>query len=66
MKSQGPLLSTIYKEPTPKQRMKIHAREEKVQATRRWVAGELSDKEHAGVHRRANEVIKGKFLRNTK
>lgn len=63
MRSPSPLLVTAYKEPTPSQRIKTHAREEKIHATRRWVAGELSNKEHAGIHRRANEVLKGKFSR---
>jgi len=57
------LLAKVYKEPTPRQRIKTHAREEKIQATRKWVAGELSNKQHEGVHRRANEVLKGKHLR---
>jgi hypothetical protein len=49
-----------YKEPTPRQRMKMDARDSKVHATRRWVMGELSNKQHAGIHARANRVLTGK------
>jgi hypothetical protein len=67
MKKHGsPLLSALNrpmpvpKEPTPHQRMKMHAREEKIHATRKWVAGEITTKQHMGVHARANAVLKGK------
>lgn len=46
------------KEPTPAMRIKRMANDEKVHATRKWVAGELTDKGHAQVHRRANHAIK--------
>jgi hypothetical protein len=49
-----------YKEPTPGQRMKMSARDEKVHATRRWVSGDINDKQHAAIHQRANQVLKGK------
>ena len=49
-----------FKEPTPAQRMKQVARDEKVHATRRWIAGELDNKKHAGIHERANRVLTGK------
>ena len=68
-KTTSPLLSVlnrpapIVKEPTPRQRMKMHAKEEKIHATRKWVAGEISTKQHDGVHARADAVLKGKFGR---
>lgn len=36
------------------------AHDEKVHATRKWVAGEISNKAHAEIHRRADHVIKKK------
>ena len=63
-KKTNPLLSALtrpaplVKEPTPHQRMKMHAKEEKIQATRKWVAGEITTKQHLGVHARANAVLK--------
>ena len=49
-----------YKEPTPAQRVKMHARDAKVSATRRWVDGDISTKAHAGIHARANRVLTNK------
>jgi hypothetical protein len=46
------------KEPTPAMKVKRIAHEEKLHATRQWVAGHLSDAKHAQVHRRANHAIK--------
>lgn len=46
------------KEPTPAMRIKKDAHEEKLRATRRWVAGEISNSEHKKVHTRANHAIK--------
>lgn len=49
------------KMPSPQQQMKKDikqgARDSKVHATRRWVMGELSNKEHAGIHARADRVL---------
>lgn len=36
------------------------AHDEKVHATRKWVAGEISNKKHADIHKRADHVIKKK------
>jgi hypothetical protein len=49
-----------YKAPTPRQEMKTDARRAKIHATREWVMGNMSSKEHAGVHSRANQVLTGK------
>jgi hypothetical protein len=46
------------KEPSPAMRIKRIAQDEKVHATRKWVAGELTDRQHAQAHRRANHAIK--------
>ncbi len=51
-------LASAYKEPTPAMRIKKAAQEEKHHATRRWIAGEITDKHHKMVHARANKVIK--------
>lgn len=51
-------LASAYKEPTPAMRIKRTAGDEKVHATRRWIAGEISDKQHTQAHRRANHAIK--------
>jgi hypothetical protein len=51
-------LAGEYKEPTPSMRIKKAAQDEKVHATRRWVSGEISDKQHTTAHRRANHAIK--------
>lgn len=62
-KQAMPVDPTIYKPPTHGQRLKAAARDEKVHATRRWVAGEMSTKQHSQVHARANKVLKGKVGR---
>lgn len=36
------------------------AHDEKVHATRKWVAGEISSAKHKQIHARANHVIKAK------
>lgn len=46
--------------PTPAQRMKDHARDAKVYATRRWVDGEISTTKHNQIHARANRVLTNK------
>lgn len=46
------------KAPTPAMRIKSMAHEEKIHATRRWVAGEISDAKHNQIHKRAGEAIK--------
>lgn len=56
--SQVGELASAYKEPTPAMRIKRAAGDEKVNATRKWVAGEISDKQHTQAHKRANHAIK--------
>jgi hypothetical protein len=51
-------LAGAYKEPTPTMRIKKAAQEEKHHATRRWIAGEISNKVHDTIHARADKVIK--------
>lgn len=51
-------LDDTFKEPTPAMRIKRLAHDEKVHATRRWVAGEISNAQHAQVHKRAAHAIK--------
>lgn len=46
------------KEPTAAMKVKMMAQDEKRYATRKWVAGEISDAHHKKVHNRANHVIK--------
>jgi len=46
------------KEPTPAMKVKKIAHEEKLHATRMWVAGHISDAKHKKIHSRANHVIK--------
>jgi hypothetical protein len=46
------------KEDSPATKIKKMANDEKMNATRMWVAGHLTDKEHAQVHRRAAHAIK--------
>lgn len=57
---------SAFKEPTPVQRTKMHARDAKVSATRDWVDGRMSTKEHNGVHSRANHVLSSKPVREFK
>lgn len=47
-----------YKEPTPAMRIKRVAQDEKHNATRKWISGEITAKQHDGVHKRANHAIK--------
>lgn len=55
------------KEPSPAMKIKKIANEEKLHATRRWVSGDLSDAQHAKVHKRANHAIKnaGKLAKSS-
>jgi hypothetical protein len=46
------------KEPTPAMRIKRNAHDEKVYATRDWVAGRINNKKHSEIHSRANHAIK--------
>lgn len=48
----------VYKPPSKAQRLKEDAEYAKQSATRRWVEGSLSTKEHARVHARANQVLR--------
>lgn len=45
-------------EPTEFQKAKSMAKGEKLNATRRWIAGEISTAHHDRTHRRANQVMK--------
>jgi hypothetical protein len=49
-----------YAPPTGPERAVQAAHDEKVHATREWVAGRISSREHAAVHKRADYVIKKK------
>lgn len=49
------------KPPTHFQRQKSMAREEMLHATRRYVAGEISHKQHAAIHARARKVMRTKY-----
>jgi hypothetical protein len=49
-----------YKEPTPVERIREHAKSEKVHATREWVEGRISTTQHTAVHKRANHVLMNK------
>jgi hypothetical protein len=49
-----------YTPPTPMQRMKEHARDAKVYATRDWVEGRIDTKKHNAIHVRANRVLTNK------
>jgi hypothetical protein len=49
-----------YTPPTPAQRMKEHARDAKVFATRDWVEGRIDTKKHNAIHMRANRVLTNK------
>lgn len=46
-----------YKEPTPIERTRSHARDAKVRATQDWVEGRITSKQHTNVHKRANHVL---------
>lgn len=46
------------KEPTPAMKIKRIAHEEKLHATRQWVAGHISDAKHKQIHTRAAHAIK--------
>lgn len=46
------------KEPSPAMKIKLMAHQEKLHATRKWVSGELTDRQHSKVHTRANHAIK--------
>jgi hypothetical protein len=48
------------KEPTPVQKMKGHAKDAMQNATRDWVEGRMSTKDHNAVHARAAHVLKNK------
>lgn len=51
---------STYKEPTPAQRMKDHAKEAKISATRNWIEGHIDTKKHNEIHGRANRVLTNK------
>jgi hypothetical protein len=57
---------SAFKEPTPIQRTKMHARDAKVSATRDWVDGRITTKQHNSVHTRANHVLSSKPIREFK
>lgn len=44
--------------PTPMQRLKMDAKDAKHSATREWVRGRMSTKEHSEIHSRADHVIR--------
>lgn len=48
---------------SPSDRVEREAHRSKVEATRRWVEGNLSGQEHDAIHRRANAVLKYKGRR---
>lgn len=48
---------------SPMDRVQQAAHGAKVDATRRWVGGEISSQEHDSIHRRANAVLKHKGRR---
>jgi hypothetical protein len=47
-----------YKPPSDAERMVGAAKEEKIHATREWVAGRMTTAKHGMVHSRANSIIK--------
>jgi hypothetical protein len=55
-----------YKEPTPAERTRNHARDAKVRATQDWVDGRISSKQHANIHERANHVLNNRNPREYK
>jgi hypothetical protein len=55
-----------YKEPTPVERIRTHARDAKVRATQDWVDGRMDTTQHNRVHARANHVLAGKSTREFK
>jgi hypothetical protein len=55
-----PTPMTPYKEPSPTERVKSHARNAKVNATQDWVEGRMSTESHKNVHKRANHVLTNK------
>lgn len=48
------------KKVSPREVVQHEAHNTKVQATRRWMAGEMSTKDHDAAHRRADAVLKHK------
>jgi hypothetical protein len=57
----APLLAGMLMPPAPPssaERMVQAAHDEKVNATRKWVAGEMTTARHEKVHARANSIIK--------
>lgn len=48
------------KVPSTQDRMVSRAHDAKVDATDRWVRGEMSGKDHEAVHKKADQVIKCK------
>lgn len=46
------------KEPTPAMKIKSMAKDEKMHATRQWIAGHMTNAAHKKVHDRANHAIK--------
>jgi hypothetical protein len=47
-----------YEPPTHTERMREQAKEEKLTATRNWVAGRIPSAEHDEIHSRANHVLR--------
>lgn len=54
---------TMPRMPTDQAMMKDHARSAKRSATRDWVDGRMTTKEHAAVHKRADHVLAAKPVR---
>ena len=52
--------SDTYTPSTPAERMKDAANDAKVQATRQWVAGDITTSQHLATHARADKIIKGR------
>lgn len=57
---QGAMTDALRTEPSPADRTVARAHDAKVHATDAWVRGEMTSKEHAAVHKRADSVIKKK------
>jgi hypothetical protein len=57
----GELASAMEPKPlSDRAQIKEHARSEKTNATKDWVAGRISTKQHSAVHKRANHVLASK------
>lgn len=58
--SDGGGVGSDFSQPSPAERMKDHARDAKVSATRDWVEGRIDTKKHNAIHTRANRVLTNK------